>query len=216
MNRNVLVELLSSEYIEIRPMYASPFNMAGTDAYGAVGLGARCFACPCVVENLNRLKPLLKDKGLKLKIFDAYRPPAAHKMLAAKVPVKGLFAETPESSMHCRAAAVDVCLCDLAGKELDFPTAVDAYTPEFARQIAEGITEPYANELKKAGYDYDDPADAEKIKNRTLLRSLMEQAGFSAYPPEWWHFSLPDAETYPVFDFKCDFGTGQFSFIPMK
>ena len=47
MNRNVLVELLSSEYIEIRPMYASPFNMAGTDAYGAVEPGARCFACPC-------------------------------------------------------------------------------------------------------------------------------------------------------------------------
>ncbi|MGZ3741853.1 MAG: M15 family metallopeptidase, partial [Bdellovibrionota bacterium] len=30
----------------------------------------------------------------------------------------------------------------------------------------------------------------EARKNRLLLKSLMEKAGFVNYPKEWWHFSL--------------------------
>lgn len=41
-----------------------------------------------------------------------------------------------------------------------------------------------------------------ETKNRQILRSIMEDSGFSAYPYEWWHYTLKN-EPYPdtYFDF---------------
>ena len=198
-----LVELKENDFISIRLMYAAPDNMAGVDAYHHVGLRNRCFARPELAEALSRLERPLKQRRLKLKIFDAYRPPAAHDYLSARVPVKGLFAETAELSMHCRGIAVDVCLTDENDKELQFPTAVDAYTPEYARQLAQGITEPYFKHLQKANYACTDlPLPA--LQNRELLRTLMQNAGFEHLQHEWWHFCLPDADRYGVIDFPVN------------
>lgn len=208
----LLIELTPSERIDINMMYASTANVSRINAYNAVGLGARCLISPFVADALQRLIPLLKTNGLKLKIFDAYRPPEAHRILSERFPVKGLFAPSPEQSLHCRGIALDVCLTDVSGKELAFPTNVDVYTPEFAEQLANGITAPYAEELKKAGYDYDDPKDGARIANREFLRSLMEQAGFAPLQSEWWHFQLPDSEKYPTIDFERDAETGAFRF----
>lgn len=195
-----LVELKENDYISICLMYASPDNIAGADAYHHFGLGNRCLARPELVAALMRLEQPLKQRQLKLKILDAYRPPAAHDYLRDRVPVKGLFAQRAELSMHCRGIAVDVCLTDENGKELQFPTAVDAYTQEYARQLSQGITEPYFKHLQKANYACTDlPPQA--VQNRELLRSLMHQAGFEHLPHEWWHFFLPDKTRYGVIDF---------------
>lgn len=199
MNAPDLVELKENDYISIRLMYASPYNMAGVDAYHHFGLGERCFTRPELADALTRLEQPLKQRRLKLKIFDAYRPPAAHDYLSARVPVKGLFAETAELSMHCRGIAVDVCLTDENNKELLFPTAVDAYTPEYAEQLSQGITEPYFRHLQKADYACAD-LPREAVQNRSLLCSLMEKAGFEPMQSEWWHFSLPGANRYNVID----------------
>lgn len=195
-----LVELKENDYISIRLMYAAPDNITGADVYHRFGLGNRCFARPELAAALTRLEQPLKQRRLKLKIFDAYRPPAAHDYLRDHTPVKGLFAERAKLSMHCRGIAVDVCLTDENDKELQFPTAVDAYTPEYARQLAQGITEPYFKHLQKANYACTDlPLPA--VQNRELLRTLMQNAGFEYLQHEWWHFCLPDKTRYGVIDF---------------
>ncbi|MGZ8898721.1 MAG: M15 family metallopeptidase, partial [Limisphaerales bacterium] len=33
---------------------------------------------------------------------------------------------------------------------------------------------------------------------RDLLRSVMEEEGFTVYPEEWWHFDYKDWREYPI------------------
>lgn len=215
--------MLSADFVEIRSddlfivhlMYATTENIPRRNAYHEIGLGNRCFAHRHVVENLEKLRPELVKRDLKLKIFDAYRPPLAHQLLMDRVPVRGLFAETPFRSQHCHGTAVDVCLTDREGKELPYPTRVDAYTAEFAQQLTAGNFAPYQEELRKAAYSYHPPYEDEKTANRALLRQLMEDAGFEAFSDEWWHFNLPDGAKYPLIDFAVDSETGEFIFTPL-
>lgn len=210
MTETGLVEITQNDFLTVSLMYASEYNIPGVDAYGRFGLGNRCFAHKDISDRLMRLENPLKERGLKLKIFDAYRPPAAHEFMSARVPVKGLFAETAKLSQHCHASAIDVCLTDEAGNELAFPTKVDAYAPEYTEQLAKGITEPYFHHLQKADYSYSDLPE-EALKNRALLCSLMETAGFERLQHEWWHFNLPEKEKYPMVDFHVD-AQGNFHF----
>ena len=41
---------------------------------------------------------------------------------------------------------------------------------------------------------------AEVIRNRDLLRRVMEKHGFVALPTEWWHFDDVDWRNYPITD----------------
>lgn len=205
-----LVEITRNDFLTVSLMYASENNIPGVDAYGKFGIGGRCFVHPEMYERLMRLEHPLKERGLQIRIFDAYRPPAAHEFMSARVPVKGLFAETAMLSQHCHASAVDVCLTDGDGNELVFPTKVDAYAPEYTRQLAQGITEPYFKHLQKADYSYT-ALPQEALDNRALLCSLMEGAGFERLQSEWWHFNLPEKEKYPMIDFQVD-TDGKFRF----
>lgn len=210
-----LVELKETDFLSISLMYASRHNICRLDAYHLVGLGNRCFLHPDGVERLMALEPKLKEVNLKLKVFDAYRPPQAHDMLKDRIPVKGLFAETARKSLHCHGCAVDVCLTDIYDNELDFPTKVDAYTPEYAEQLANGVSFPYEQHFKKADYAYENPADEQAIIHRDLLRGLMESVGFEALSYEWWHFNLLGKEKYPFIHFSVN-ENKECSFTPEK
>lgn len=196
---------LPEEYIEISDdsfiiamMYAVPQNMTGVAVYEKIGFGNRAIVHKNMWEKLSQLIPVLKEQKLKLKIFDAYRPPLAHKMLKEIIPMEGFFAANPERSQHCHATAIDVCLCDESGNELIYPTNVDAYTPYFAQQIQQGRTEEFFAHLQKARHDYNAPEMAEAIKNRQFLKQLMESIGLVSIPHEWWHYNLPGGQNYPI------------------
>ena len=137
-----LVEITDSHFI-IDMMYARGENIAGLPVYKQIGLGNRAFAHP-ELEMLN----------LKLRICDAYRPPLAHILLTQQVPLPGLFAENYQLSNHCHGTAVDVCLTDLNGNNLDFPTEIDAYTPEIAQALHQGNPTPLRENLIRARHDY--------------------------------------------------------------
>jgi zinc D-Ala-D-Ala dipeptidase len=47
------------------------------------------------------------------------------------------------------------------------------------------------------GFAYLPPA---VLRNRLLLKGLMEENGFKALDTEWWHYSLPDARNYELLD----------------
>ena len=122
-----LKEIKSNEVFTVDMMYAGTNNMLRTNIYGRVGLGNRCFVCADMYACLQKVAPQLQQRGLKLKICDAYRPPLAHQMMKEIIPMPGFFAAEAIRSQHCHASAVDVCLVNAAtGQELDFPCKVAA------------------------------------------------------------------------------------------
>jgi D-alanyl-D-alanine dipeptidase/GNAT superfamily N-acetyltransferase len=134
-------------------------------------------------------------RGLRLKIYDAYRPQRAvdHFVRWAKdvndVRMKEIFypevnkAELFEKgyiashSSHTRGSTVDLTLAEAAtGEELDMGGTFD-YFGERSHPDFPGISE-------------------QQRQNRNLLRDLMVRHGFAPIAEEWWHFTL-EQEPYP-------------------
>ena len=201
---DTLVEIKSDEHFVVDMMYASlKNNMTGVAVYQEIGFGNRALVHKDVWESLQKTIPYLEAKGLKLKIYDAYRPPLAHRRLKEIIPEPGFFASKPEVSQHCHATAVDVCLCHKDGTDLEYPTKVDAYDATYAKQIQEGISAPFFEYLKQARHDFTDTANTEALKNRADLLELMESVGLERCRHEWWHYDLPNGkdENHPMIDY---------------
>ena len=130
---------------------------------------------------LAKVQKELNSQGLGLKIFDAYRPYAVTEKFWELVHDERYVADPKKGSGHNRGVAVDLTLIDLkTKKELPMPTGFDNFT-DSAHHDFMNLTE-------------------EVLKNRKLLKETMEKFGFLAFPTEWWHYSLPDPEKYPVLD----------------
>lgn len=204
MDKN-LVEIKNNDYFIVDMMYASlKNNMTGVAVYKEIGLGNRAFVHRDLWQRLQQLIPYLKAHNLKLKIGDAYRPPIAHQRLLEIIPHPGFFALSPELSGHCHGTAIDVCLCDEQGMELEYPTKMDAFDAALAQEVRAGIFEGFFAHLKKASHDYAKGAHTTAIRNRNELKLLMESIGLTPIVHEWWHYNLPDgcSEQYPVIEFK--------------
>ena len=97
-------------------------------------------------------------------------------------------------------------LVDADGVELPYPTLVDAYDENFAKDVQAGNLQGFFRYLQKASLDYQDDQIPEAIRNRDELYSLMQSVGLVPAPRrhEWWHYELPDGRTekYPLIDFK--------------
>ena len=141
----------------------------------------------------------LSSRGLKLKVFDCYRPKraVAHFVRWAQAvnDLKNKSAYYPDldkrqlftdgyiatHSGHSRGSTVDLTMAGAAG-ELDMGTPFDFLSPR------SNTSNPTVS--------------VEAHKNRMLLAAAMGKHGFRPYGKEWWHFTLrgePFPETY--FDF---------------
>jgi len=182
-------------------MYARSNNMVGQDVYRQIGYGNKTYMHPDTAAALLKIIPVLREKGLKMRICDAYRPPLAHRKLLEIIPLPGFFAATPERSNHCHGTAVDVCLTDKNGNNLLYPTEIDAYEKRFQEQVCTGDFTEFQQHLKKARHDYMETT-AEAIKNRNFLKSLMESYGFESVAHEWWHYNLRGWQAYPLIEWS--------------
>lgn len=198
-----LVELTNPHFI-IDMMYARSNNMVGRAVYEEIGFGNKAYMHADVKEALLKIVPFLKENKLKMRICDAYRPPIAHQRLLEIVPRSKakFFAETPEKSNHCHGTAVDVCLTDINGNNLLYPTEIDAYEKHFQEQVSKGIFEEFNLHLQKARHDYMG-AQPEAFLNREQLKKLMESSGFEAITHEWWHYNIKNWQNYPVIEWSC-------------
>ncbi len=128
------------------------------------------------VKKLMAVSEALAEHDVYLKIWDAFRPPAAQFKLWEVYPDPN-FVSNPnvKYSSHSRGNTVDITLVDAQGNELEMPTGFDDFSA-------------------LADRDYSDcsPTTAE---NALLLQRTMEEHGFSGYYKEWWHFS--DETEYP-------------------
>ncbi|MFC7670380.1 M15 family metallopeptidase [Hymenobacter humi] len=123
----------------------------------------------------------LKPLGYKLLVFDGYRPWAITKQMWDSTPDanKEFVANPQKGSRHNRGCAIDLSLCELAsGKEVEMPGQYDEMSPRSYAAYAGGT--------------------AEQRARRDLLRSKMEQHGFSVLEAEWWHFDYKDWKSYRI------------------
>lgn len=194
------VEITGDEFI-IDMMYAKlENNMTGEPVYEQIGLGNHAYVHKDMWMVLKNVIPWLKKNNLKMKICDAARPVTAHQKFLEIIPIPGFFAADPERSQHCRGTAIDVCLCTPDGKELPYPTKVDAYTPSIAKEVQQGNTQQLQAYLTHARHDYYATGLEKEIENRNQLKELMENIGLISIPHEWWHYNLPNGNTYPLFE----------------
>lgn len=200
--KNNLVALNDPHFI-IDMMYARKNNMIGRAVYKEIGYNNVAYMHSDVREALLKTIPFLEANKLKMRICDAYRPPIAHQKLLEIIPntKANFFAKTPERSNHCHGTAVDVCLTDINGNNLIYPTEIDAYEERFQKQVCEGFFKDFEAHLLKAHHNYSQ-ATPEALKNRKQLKELMESVGFEHLPHEWWHYNIKGYQNYPLIDWQ--------------
>ena len=187
----LLSDAVPDAILEIR--YYSTYNFVGRRIEGYEEPLA--FLTKEAAEALKAVSDELKEKGYRLKIYDAYRPQMAVSDFMAwalddeAVEMKEYFypdlekdtlfpqGYIAEHSGHSRGSTVDLTLFDMTTeKEVDM-----------------GGTFDFFGELSHPDYTDITP---EQYANRMLLREAMLAHGFTPLAEEWWHFTLAD-EPYP-------------------
>lgn len=215
-----LVKLTAAVQLDIR--YASENNFIGRPIAGY--LAPDCVLTSSAAAALMVAQGLAEARGHALKVYDCYRPQQAvndfvnwaadpddvsqqHRFYPS-VPKDELFARgyIAERSGHSRGSTVDLTLIPLGSEQ---PAAI-SQTDRYDCRQAKSLRYP-DNSLEMAtGYDCfdelshtdNDRISIEARQNRQLLKSIMEAAGFTNYPLEWWHYTLnnePYTDRY--FDF---------------
>lgn len=138
----------------------------------------------------------LRDRGYRLKVFDAYRPQMAvdyfirwGRDLSDQRMKQAFYPDCPKSELfrrgylahksgHTRGSTVDVTLFDMqTQREVDMGGTYDL------------LGEP-------SHYNHTRGLTPEQIRHRQLLRQVMSRHGFRPIACEWWHFTLRN-EPYP-------------------
>ncbi|MCB2081514.1 MAG: D-alanyl-D-alanine dipeptidase [Hyphomicrobiales bacterium] len=164
--------------------YATSHNFTGHPHYKH----PHAYLRPEAAEALSRAITVAAGIGLRLKIFDAYRPLEVQKAFWEHTPDPE-FLSPPEggSVPHCRGVAVDLTLVNENEEALPMGTVFDAFTP-LSHHGATGIS-------------------PEAQRNRLLLAGIMATAGWDYNPTEWWHYQLFKPREYPVLS-DAEAGTG--------
>lgn len=130
-------------------------------------------------EALAKVQIKLSEKGLGLKIWDAYRPYTVTVEMWEAVKDSRYAADPKFGSGHNRGIAVDVTIVELlTGKEIDMGTGFDHFSDTAHTNFTE--------------------LPPSVLQNRRLLQSEMEAEGFKVLDTEWWHFYLPDSKSYAL------------------
>lgn len=158
-----------SDYIPdiiIELKYAGNDNFTGKKIYDFTEAYARYGT----VVKLKKAQEIFREKGLCLKVWDAFRPASAQRRLWEIYP-DGDYVSNPNIgySNHTRGSALDVTLTNASGGEIEMPTEFDDFT-------------------EAADRDYSDVSDT-AAENARLLENVMESCGFTGYSAEWWHFN---------------------------
>lgn len=177
---------------DIRYAGAHNFTGAAVDGYAA----PRCLLLAPVARALAQVQADLRAQGLRLKVFDCYRPVRAvrafvrwagdlhdQRMKAEFYPALDKARIIPdgyvaEVSGHSRGATVDLTLtrCAATGcEDLDMGTPFDFFDRS-ANTVYAGLT-------------------AAQRDHRTRLLDAMQRRGFANYPMEWWHYTFKPEPT---------------------
>lgn len=146
--------------------YATADNFLKAQVYDC----AECFLRLKTVKALVKANAKFMKQGLRIKLFDCYRPLDIQKRMWKIVSNPEYVADPAKGSIHNRGGAVDITLVDKNGKELDMGTAFDFFGIE--------ASHAYLNLPPKVK------------KNRRLLKKIMTSTDFNSFDSEWWHYNL--------------------------
>ena len=198
----MITDVVPDAIFEIR--YYSTYNFVGDriDGYEE----PLAFLTREAAEALKEVSDDVREKGYRLKIYDAYRPQEAVTNFVewAKdtddTRMKEYFYPNLDKSVlfpqgyiaahsgHSRGSTVDLTLFDMdTEKEVDMGGTFD-YFGVRSHPDYKGITK-------------------KQYKNRMILRKAMLKHGFNPLETEWWHFTLakePYPNTYFTFPVNSD------------
>jgi D-alanyl-D-alanine dipeptidase len=156
--------------VDLRYATANNFTGAPLPGYEA----NRAFVRREAASALARVQRDLRQQGLGLKIFDAYRPVRATLAMVdwtERVHRPDLLKDgyIASRSRHNLGLAIDLTLIDLrTGSELEMGTPFDTFS----------VAAHTAN------------ASGSAAVNRQRLKAAMETEGFQNYDQEWWHYTF--------------------------
>ena len=164
--------------IVVDQKYATEDNFTGRIHYDRV----LCLVHEDILPMVLKASEAARAEGLRLKIWDAYRPISVQQALHDSAPAElSPYVPAPGPwSMHARGITLDVTLCYPDGTNLDMPTDFDDFST-------------------RANSDYADVTQVQ-ADNRALLNRIMTDAGFTRSTLEWWHFDGPGRDNYTVQD----------------
>ena len=178
-----LIEIQNSEKIIVEPIYF---------LQGIPHAIEKCYARETVAKKILKIAKSLPN-GLKLKIYDAWRPFEVQKYLyeqykeqiardnqdlkeskideLVKIFVSEPIRDIGIAPLHCTGGAIDLTITHENGTELNMGTGFDDFSES-------AHTNHYINEEIK--------------KNREFLYNLMKEEGFVNLNSEWWHYDYGD------------------------
>jgi D-alanyl-D-alanine dipeptidase len=165
--------------IRVELRYATENNFTGRRLPGYDA--RRALLHPASAEALARVQARLREEGLGLKVFDAYRPVRATLAMVEWAERTGNTwvleqGYVARQSGHNRGNTVDLTLVRLrGGGEVDMGTPFDTFSEAAHTANATGAV----------------------LENRMTLKRAMEAEGFQNYDKEWWHYRLP-AQDIPL------------------
>lgn len=165
--------------IEVELRYAMTKNPMGDSIYDE----PQCLLLEATAKRLAAVNADLMRKGYRLKVWDAYRPLSAQKMLWERFRDEKRVADPSTGGCdNNRGGGVDVTLYSIKLKR-------DVLMPcDFMQDNAPAAITSY-----NAGA----PA---ALANREVMAAAMERHGFRRDWAHWWHFTDPTADTKPALD----------------
>lgn len=166
--------------IRVSLMYSRADNFTGKVLYKDL---SHAFLHPKAAKALVKAQEYLKAQHpqLRLIIFDACRPMSIQQIMwdAVKNTSKSFYVSNPANGggLHNYGMAVDISICDLSGDTITMGTKVDHMSS--LSHIDQEASLQKRGQLSRAA-----------VKNRQLLRDVMQKAGFHPLRTEWWHFNL--------------------------
>lgn len=182
------VEIISGKLFEVEMKYP---------ILGMKNAERQCFVRSEVYERLIEAALKLPD-GYKFKIWDAWRPFALQQELYEKYmgdiveqfclddcneekrdSIIRRFVSEPVNNrdvppVHTTGGAVDLTIIDSQGKELEMGAEFDEFTDRTYTAFYENLNDRIIRD------------------NRRMLYYVMNEAGFTNLPSEWWHYDYGD------------------------
>ena len=154
-------------------------------------------------DSLRAVSKELKQRGYRLKVFDAYRPQQAvayfirwARDVDDQVMKPYFYPDCPKSELFHRGY-----LAHKSGHSRGSTVDVTLFVDSLQRDADMGSTYDLLGEASH--FSYTTGLSPQQISNRRLLRDVMSRHGFRPIACEWWHFTLRN-EPYPntYFDFE--------------
>ncbi|HTL07380.1 MAG TPA: M15 family metallopeptidase [Chitinophagaceae bacterium] len=184
MYENTVKADSNKQMVEIKSMvpgivydlrYASDKNFMRRNMYP--GKTSYTFLRLPAARALAQVQKDLNERGMGLKVFDAYRPYSVTEKFWELVLNEKYVADPKKGSGHNRGISVDLTIIYTHnGKELQMPTGFDNFSDTAHHSF---MNIPF-----------------EALQNRKVLKDVMEKYGFKMFESEWWHYSWPDDKNY--------------------